>query len=374
MGALLNPCAAEEALLESPRLGTSEAGIPPAPIETGSPAAPTAPANHSPPTESGSGSAPAPIAGSTSATTCSTEAIVVYQPEQPSAIESPCANHPKTSTETAETAKARAYLIETAMPGGTMTRQGPELAIGRLHPEFVNRLARALREARQAGLSAGIFSAYRPPIFGVGGFMDKFNSLHTYGLAVDMYGIGGPGTPEALLWHDIAARHGVVCPYGPHNPVEWNHCQPTRVKIILAENPLRETVTEEGPINLEAMFGVGNSLIAAGSVGAPTGNPPAYFFTGRPRKTAAHFKSGIKATHNPRAIQTGRFPFKGVAFKGPPLSGENVGASLTGGVSRAVDTDYRTEMLKSRSRSRTSRGPKPIVMSRILAARSATRR
>jgi hypothetical protein len=87
----------------------------------------------------------------------------------------------------AEIAEARAYLVETASPGYTMTLQGAELAIGRLHPEFAVRLENAIREARSAGLpSAGVFSAYRPPAFGVGGFSDKFNSLHTYGLAVDM--------------------------------------------------------------------------------------------------------------------------------------------------------------------------------------------
>jgi len=49
------------------------------------------------------------------------------------------------------------------------------------------RLAGAVHEARDAGLSsAGVYSAYRPPAFGVGGFSDKFNSLHAYGLAVDI--------------------------------------------------------------------------------------------------------------------------------------------------------------------------------------------
>ena len=162
---------------------------------------------------------------------------------------------PEHATETDETARARTYLIETATPGYTMTRQGPERAIARLHPEFVRRLAAAIAEARGAGLPfAGIFSAYRPPVFGVGGFADKFHSLHTYGLAVDVTGIGVPGTPSALLWHEIAARKGVLCPYGPHNPAEWNHWQPTWVKIILADNPLRETVTADGPISLEDMF------------------------------------------------------------------------------------------------------------------------
>jgi hypothetical protein len=164
----------------------------------------------------------------------------------------------------AEIADARAYVIETASAGYTMTLQSPELAIGRLHPEFVVRLANAIREARGAGLPfAGVFSAYRPPAFGVGGFSDKFNSLHTYGLAVDMQGIGRPGSPEAQLWHEIAARNGVVCPYGPHDRAEWNHCQPTSVKMILAQNPLRETVSAAGPFDLESMFEAGNAVIAS---------------------------------------------------------------------------------------------------------------
>jgi hypothetical protein len=145
-----------------------------------------------------------------------------------------------------------------------MTLQGPELAIERLHPEFVVRLANAIREARSAGLPfAGVFSAYRPPAFGVGGFSDKFNSLHTYGLAVDMRGIGQPGSPEARMWHAIAARNGVVCPYGPRDRAEWNHCQPTSVKMILTANPLRETVSAAGPFDLESMFEAGNPLIAS---------------------------------------------------------------------------------------------------------------
>ena len=162
----------------------------------------------------------------------------------------------------AEIAEARAYLLETASPGYTMTLQGPEVAISRLHPEFAVRLESAIREARNAGLPfAGIFSAYRPPVFGVGGFSDKFHSLHTYGLAVDMRGIGRPGSPEAQLWHQIAAKNGVVCPYGPRDRAEWNHCQPTSIKIILADNPLRQTVNSEGPSDLEAMFEVGSSII-----------------------------------------------------------------------------------------------------------------
>ena len=202
----------------------------------------------------------AEAAATPSAPPCAANDTVVYQPNPSTGSEPGCATPARTA---AEIADARAYLIETASPGFTMTLQGAELAIGRLHPEFVVRLANAIREARSAGMPfAGVFSAYRPPAFGVGGFSDKFNSLHTYGLAVDMHGIGRPGSPEAQLWHETAARNGVVCPYGPRDRAEWNHCQPTSVKIIVAENPLRETVKAEGPSDLESMFEAGNTIIA----------------------------------------------------------------------------------------------------------------
>jgi hypothetical protein len=195
----------------------------------------------------------------TSAPSCASEEIVIYQSSNAASLDTSCAT---ASWTLIDSVTDRAYLIETASPGGTMRRQGSDVAIGRLHPEFARRLASAIREAREVRLPfAGIFSAYRPPAFGIGGFANKFNSLHTYGLAVDMQGIGRPGSEEAKLWHDIAARHGVVCPYGPHNRAEWNHCQPTRLKIILAENPLRDTVNKDGPLSLEGMFDVGNLFI-----------------------------------------------------------------------------------------------------------------
>jgi hypothetical protein len=197
-----------------------------------------------------------PSEAATSAQSCDPENVVVYQTDEPPESEAACASDADILSQD------RDYLIDTATPGSTMVRQGPQLAIGRLHPEFVRRLAAAIREARQGGLaSVGIFSAYRPPAFGVGGFSDKFNSLHTYGLAVDMSGIGGPGSSEAKLWYEIAARHGVTCPYGFENRVEWNHCQPTRLKIIVPESPLRDTVTANGPIDLDSMFEAGNALI-----------------------------------------------------------------------------------------------------------------
>ena len=72
-------------------------------------------------------------------------------PSVPSASEAPCGETssdeaPKTLAEIAE---ARAYLVETASPGYTMTLQGSEVAIGRLLERFPGlRLAVAPEEVR----------------------------------------------------------------------------------------------------------------------------------------------------------------------------------------------------------------------------------
>jgi hypothetical protein len=308
-------------------------------------------------------------AGRNTSARCNAEDIAVYGPQLPSTSERPCPAHTR---EADETARARAYLIATATPGYTMTRQGPERAIERLHPEFANRLAAAIAEARAAGLPlAGIFSAYRPPVFGVGGFADKFHSLHTYGLAVDVTGIGGPGTPGSLLWHEIAARHGVICPYGPYNLLEWNHCQPTWVKIILAEDPLRETVTADGPISLEGMFEVGSSVIAASSsVGASNADPPTHFFNPpRPRAampveqrlTAAAF---IKTAYEGGRSQTDRSIFDSRAMKSPFSVGKS---GWPKGVPRIANLADEPRRPKSSAKNRML-SLKPIVMPRMIAA------
>jgi hypothetical protein len=305
---------------------------------------------------------------------CGSEDIAIGP--QPSAIgEGPCPAH---AMETHGTARARAYLIATATPGYTMMRQGPERAIERLHPEFVNRLAAAIAEARAAGLPfAGIFSAYRPPAFGIGGFADKFHSLHTYGLAVDVTGIGAPGTPTALLWHEIAARHGLICPYGPHNPVEWNHCQPTWVKIILAENPLRETVTADGPISLEGMFEAGHSLIeASGTEDGSTADPPAHFFKRPqariampvdPRTTSA---ANVTIAHNQTTPKTDRSVFGRYAMRWPPISGGKVGWPK--GVPRIAVLDDEPRRPNSPTASRTL-SVKPILILPVIADHGAGR-
>lgn len=186
-----------------------------------------------------------------------------------------------------ELADARAHLIRTASPGGTMTRQGPEIAIGRLHPEFAIRLAKAIREARANGLpSAAVFSAYRPPAFGVGGFGDKNRSLHSYGLAVDMAGIGRPGSREAVKWHQIAGRYKIVGPYGPYNHAEWNHMQLVQMLAVAPRNPLRETITSAGPRILDKMWQVATSFINERVITKITAD--------RPRARYAHRHRGMR--------------------------------------------------------------------------------
>jgi hypothetical protein len=199
-----------------------------------------------------------------------------------------------------QVAEDRAYLLATASPGDTMTRQGPEIAIERLNPEFVARLASAIRDARDSGLpSAGIFSAYRPPAFGVGGFKDKFRSLHAYGLAVDMSGIGDPGSQDAKLWHQIAARHGLFCPYGYESKTEWNHCQATPIMSIESSNPLRKTITAAGPAALEEMFKAGSAVIdRSAAVAANRPNESDTATTHVARTAPAPDRRPSRAAHN----------------------------------------------------------------------------
>jgi hypothetical protein len=149
--------------------------------------------------------------------------------------------------------EAKAYLIDTATPGYTMIRQGVPVAIGRLHPDFIVKLAAAIRLAREGGMThAGVYSAYRPPAFGVGGFSDKFNSLHSYGLAADMTGIGGPGSRFARLWQTVVKRVGLYLPYGPNNRAEFNHTQLVPTKM--ASSFLRRTITASQPKDLQQMW------------------------------------------------------------------------------------------------------------------------
>jgi hypothetical protein len=156
--------------------------------------------------------------------------------------------------------EARAYLIRISTKqrarcvGDTMARQGVEVAIGRLHPVMAVRIARSIQQARNEGIPACVFSAFRPPAFGVGGFSDKYNSAHAYGIAVDFGGIDRPGSKPARRFQEIAASNGLYSLYGPGDRAEWNHYQLIPVRRVAANNPLRNTFTATGPKDEVAMW------------------------------------------------------------------------------------------------------------------------
>jgi hypothetical protein len=175
-----------------------------------------------------------------------------------------------------DVATARTYLVGTSTPGGTMVAQGVEKALECLHPKFALALAAAVEEARARGLAhAGVYSACRPPVLGVGGFHDKHQSLHAYGLAVDMAGIGRPGSSEAQLWSEVAKRHGLTNPYGYRHRVEWNHWQASPLIGIARNRDLRRTITKDGPIDLETTWAVAQAVMTTALGGALTDATPA---------------------------------------------------------------------------------------------------
>jgi hypothetical protein len=182
-------------------------------------------------------------------------------------------------------------------------------------------------------------------------------------------GIGAPGTPGAPLWHEIAARNGVICPYGPHNLTEWNHCQPTWVKIILADNPLRETVTAEGPISLEDMFEVGDWLIAASHT-VEASEPSAHFF--KPPHLRIAIAVAPQTNIASKRLPTTPSTFEGYPMRWPPLSGVKVGWPK--GVPRIARLDDKAHRPTSPTASSTL-VPKPTLISvpRVLAEYSVGR-
>jgi hypothetical protein len=122
---------------------------------------------------------------------------------------------------------------------------------------------REIREARASGLpKAGCYSAFRPPAFGVGGWRDKFGSLHAYGLACDIDGIGRPGSDQAILWHRIATGHQLYNPFFATTIWwEWQHYQPTGIATITSDMPLRETITADGPVDIERTWAAAQPLL-----------------------------------------------------------------------------------------------------------------
>lgn len=213
----------------------------------------------------------------------------------------------------ARIAEARRHVVRTTLaegPGGTMVRMGREIVarmpkaerarlsgadvvrigveanVAKLHPVFVMRLSLAIQaarahpetcpERRRVGRKwvtvhrrclahVALFSGYRPPGFGIGGFGDKFQSSHAYGIGGDVRGIGRPGSKAARLWQKIAWDYRIYSPYGPTNRAEWNHVQATGIKMVLRAAPaLRGTITRDGPVDLARMWEAAARVIDKG--------------------------------------------------------------------------------------------------------------
>jgi hypothetical protein len=247
--------------------------------------------------------------------------------------------------------EAKAYLIETATPGYTMVRQGVPVAIGRLHPEFVVKLAAAVKLARESGMTdAGVFSAYRPPAFGVGGFSDKFNSLHSYGLAADLTGIGEAGSRFARLWQGIVRRVGLFLPYGPNNHAEFNHTQLVPTKK--APGFLRKTITASEPKDLQKMWLASGVTSYVGEVTASFARPPALASatSAQPAAPAVDWQLPIPPPPGQRTAPRATRP-RQTGKRGAPRRGR-----LTGGKGRVAragcrraprDLDWMREVLTS---------------------------
>lgn len=124
-------------------------------------------------------------------------------------------------------AAARQYLAATSdhkgRPGDT----------DYLHPEFATRLASAIQDARSQGLNVWLQSGYRAPsqlqsqghVGPATAFDLSGKSMHTYGLAADINGLGKANSPQAQRWYQIATSHGLYNPYGAGNSSEFNHYQ-----------------------------------------------------------------------------------------------------------------------------------------------------
>lgn len=96
-----------------------------------------------------------------------------------------------------------------------------------LHPDFAVNMANAVQQARSQGLPVTVQSGYRTNDTTGSGYDASGLSMHGYGAAIDVGGIGGPGSPQAQQWAKIAASNGVYNPYGVNDPKEYNHWQLT---------------------------------------------------------------------------------------------------------------------------------------------------
>lgn len=165
--------------------------------------------------------------------------------------------------------EAREYVQTTSVPSYSMFLQGRPVALACLNPDFVVRLADTIKEARKDGIQASVSSACRPPILGIGGMRNKAESMHAVGMAVDMAGIGPPGSGTAQRFYQIAAKHGIIRPYS--TAIEWNHLQPTDIKVVSQVPKLKPFVSPYGPTDLSKLWAIEAAVILPADKAKPPG-------------------------------------------------------------------------------------------------------
>jgi hypothetical protein len=70
-------------------------------------------------------------------------------------------------------------------------------------------MAAAIRQARAEGLNVGVESGFREPGQTGSAYDAGGNSSHSYGMAIDVNGIGEPGSDSARRWYTLAAANGI---------------------------------------------------------------------------------------------------------------------------------------------------------------------
>jgi hypothetical protein len=125
--------------------------------------------------------------------------------------------------------------------------------IANMNPEYVVRLAAALRQAHAEGINATVFSGSREPSDHPSRYDLEGNSSHEYGLAADIGGIGTAGSSTALRWAEIAKANGLSSPYNPSG-VEYNHWQLPALPLEQTPQLLAALKTAKATGNLNTMW------------------------------------------------------------------------------------------------------------------------
>lgn len=118
-----------------------------------------------------------------------------------------------------------------------------------LHPDFALRLANSIQQARALGMPVTLESGYRTPTTTGSNYDAQGYSLHGFGAAADVSGIGNAGSPSAALWGKIAAQNGIYNPYGLSDAKEYNHWQLVPWKLEQRPDVQKALIASGGDLN-----------------------------------------------------------------------------------------------------------------------------